>query len=385
MKQTISGSVDLSKNYPIYKLVDGQLIQLAKQEEGKRYGAKGHCCDGSEPYLLQYTDEEEAQADKQLAEWEAGAEARENEERKRKEEQEKFENSLQYKTRIIAFLDILGWGNEVDNGQENEYIVREQGKTLSLLKSVAEFHNSLKNLLPDDHKWPGDPVMTQFSDSLVLSFEDDIRGSGKDGLYRALMQLSGLLANNGFLLRGGIVKGKIFHTEDLVFGPALKQAYKYESEIAVTPRVILERNLAVEWNVKQPTNRETMLGECPWIRSPDGYYFFNFLPPFMGNTFFTDSNLWNNHLDPYRKMILEKAKDNHCSEKIFEKYEWLADYFDFICSKYSQANGLQVSQEMKKNRMKTVLKSMNIKNIGKRLFIELNSRIRGNDSSFTAP
>lgn len=383
MKQIELSNVEISKNYSIYKLVDGELIQLSKQEEGKRYGVKVPL-DG-EPYILQYTDEEEAQADQQLVTWEAGAEERENEERKLQEKQEEFENSLQYKIRIVAFLDILGWGNEVDNGQENDFLIREQGKTLAFLKSVAEFHNSLKKLLPDDQKWPGDPVMTQFSDSLVLSFDDDTNGNGKEGLYRALMQLSALLTKNGFLLRGGIVKGKIYHTEGLIFGPALKEAYTYESKIAVAPRVILERNLAVEWNVHQSTSREIMLGECPWIRSPDGYYFFNFLPPFMGNSFITDNNLWNNQLTIFRNMIVEKAKDRFCSEQVYAKYEWLANYFDFVCYKYSQANILEVSKEAKKLRLETTLKNKDIKNIGKRLLVELGSRFRGKNKVFTAP
>ena len=345
MKQEKTISVNLSNNHLIYKQVEGELVQLEEQEPGKRYGSVVPF-DG-EPYLLQHSDEEEAQANQQKADWDAGTEAREAEEKQRQEDQEKFENTLQYQTRIVAFLDILGWGNEVDNGQGHEQVVKEQGKTLALLKSVADFHNSLNKLLPDGQKWPSNPIMTQFSDSLVLSFEDDSNKIGKESLCNALSQLTTILASKGFLLRGGVFKGKIYHTKELIFGPALNQAYKLESEKAVVPRVILEPSLAIEWNVQEQTAHETVLGERPWVLGPDGYFFFNFLPPFKGNSFFTDTNLWKNQLTPFRNMIIEKAQDRNCSEVIFAKYEWLAGYFDSICYQYPIVRDMEVSREMK--------------------------------------
>lgn len=347
MKQIEAISANLSSPPLIYKYVEGKLVQIPEQEQGKRYGVKVPL--GEEPYIVEYTDEEEAQANQQKADWDAGAEAREAEEKRRQEDQEKFENSIQYKTRIVAFLDILGWGAAVDDRQESEQDIKEQGKTLALLKAVADFHNSLKELLPDEQKkWPGDPIMTQFSDSLVLSFEDDEHG--KDGLYRALMLLTKDLSLRGFHLRGGVVKGKIYHTEGLIFGPALKQAYKLESETAVYPRVILDHTLAVEWNVQQQTAHEAALGEHSWVLCTDSYFFFNFLPPFMGNSFLTSTDLWKNQLKPFRNMIIEKTQDRNCSEAIFAKYEWLAGYFDSVCCQYPLANGMEVSHEVKSLR-----------------------------------
>ena len=86
------------------------------------------------------------------------------------------------------------------------------------------------------------------------------------------------------------------------------------------------------------------------VNLSNNYFFFNFLPPFKGNSFFTDVNLWKNQLEPFRNMIIEKAKDKKCSETIFAKYEWLAGYFDSVCCQYSSANGMEVSHEVKSLR-----------------------------------
>ena len=70
----------------------------------------------------------------------------------------------------------------------------------------------------------GNPVLTQFSDSLVISVDDD--RYGRDALQNALYSLTSNLIDYGFLLRGGVTRGELFHDVGLVFGPALIEAYE---------------------------------------------------------------------------------------------------------------------------------------------------------------
>jgi hypothetical protein len=64
--------------------------------------------------------------------------------------------------------------------------------------------------------------------------------------YLAANQLA--LATNGVLVRGGICIGDLFVRagKTMLFGPALVKAYKLESEYAVYPRIIIDRDLIWE-------------------------------------------------------------------------------------------------------------------------------------------
>ena len=75
--------------------------------------------------------------------------------------------------------------------------------------------------------------------SIVVSIKvEDI-----DDLDIELLEIYYLLINSimkGFLIRGSIVYGKLIHTKDIIFGPALVEAYNRESKIAKYPRVIID-------------------------------------------------------------------------------------------------------------------------------------------------
>lgn len=320
MNPAQSATVDLAGEYPHYKREGEKLVRLEAPNPAHRYSLTTNVQTG-ETYNLEFTDDEEALADAQKADWDAGAPEREAEAKRQADEAARFEASLRYETRIIAFLDILGWKSAISCGGGD--LVKALGKTLAQLRWVANHFNSLSGLLPEDMRWPGNPVMTQFSDSLVISVEDS--DQGKEVLQNALQVLTSNLIASGYLLRGGVTRGEIFHDGSLVFGPGLIQAYDLESKFASTPRVILSRELSVEWDGRDAS------GGLPWIPCPDGYLFFNFLPPFMGNPFFANPQQWQNHLGPVRDLILKKAREAGCPEDVFAKYVWLAGYFDRVC------------------------------------------------------
>jgi len=337
MKKTpLSTTVNLAGEYPVYKRDGKNLVRLESRDPGRRYSLTTNVQTG-DTYYLEFTDQEEAQADLQKAEWEAGAAAREAEAKRQADEAQRFENALRYKNRIVAFLDILGWKDAVlSKGHEGGDVVKVLGETLAQLQGVTSHFNSLGKLLPAELKWPGNPVMTQFSDCLVVSVDDDPHG--REALQNALLILTSNLIHFGFLLRGGVTRGQLFHDSGLVFGPALIEAYELESKIASTPRVMLSKELSAEWGGRE------ISGALPWIPSGEGHLFFNFLPPFMGNPFFTDQKLWQSRLIPIRELILRKAEDQTCPEDVFSKYIWLAAYFDKVCDEYPNCGLDGVSQ-----------------------------------------
>lgn len=333
-------TVNLRGNYPIFKKTKSGLIELESAESGKRYALTTNIQDGT-TYYLQYSEEEEAEANRQFMEWQAGAEERANKEQQIALEAKKFEQSLKYEQKIVAFLDVLGWREivKLSTSSQND-IIKMLGKTLAIFKSTENFYNSLKGMLPNNHGWPGNPVVTQFSDSIVISVSDDQHG--QSALINALYLLTSNLIQYGFLIRGAIVRGGIYHNDGIIFGQGLIDAYELEKK-SCFPRIILSEELANEWS-----GREQLDGSLPWRNGSDGYSFFNFIPPFMGSPFFkTDesSELWCVRLNEIRKLILYNAEDKILKDEVFAKYQWLAEYFDAVCDEYPQCGVAKVLQE----------------------------------------
>jgi hypothetical protein len=84
------------------------------------------------------------------------------------------------------------------------------------------------------------------------------------GLMVAVNNLTSLLAKIaaaalriGFLIRGGVTIGKLYHSRGVAFGPALVTAVEVESRVAVYPRVVLSHEAACqEWFVRQKLDVE---------------------------------------------------------------------------------------------------------------------------------
>jgi len=320
-----SVSVGLAGTYPIFRLEAGQLVQIERADPSRRYRLETNVADGT-TRQIELTDEEEAAANDQKAAWDAGADARAAEERRVADEVAKFEASLRFETRLVAFVDVLGWGRAVEEAATGkEEGVLALGRALFSMQWYGKFVDSIQGLAADGELWPGDPKVSQFSDSLLLSFSNDRIGVRL--LTQALETLTSVLIPHGLLLRGGVVRGKLFHQGVLAFGPAMNEAYRLEHEVAVHPRIILSEDLSMEWAAKEFDGGE------PWRLASDGHRFFNFLPPFGSSPFFYESReLWQGRLNPIRELILSMAADRDCPDKVFAKYEWLAGYFDSVCS-----------------------------------------------------
>ncbi len=141
--------------------------------------------------------------------------------------------NMNYERRIVCFIDILGFKNHIDetvNDMGNEDVVEK-------INSIITAINLSKKILYDDVI--KSKMVTQFSDSIVISFKIE-EESGVFFSLLDLLHLSFELAFKGYLIRGGVVYGKLIHTEDFVFGPGLNAAYLLESKEAKYPRIVID-------------------------------------------------------------------------------------------------------------------------------------------------
>lgn len=145
--------------------------------------------------------------------------------------------SMRYETRVVCFLDILGFGALVDKTVDTHGAESASGMLL-----VADALRCLRTLPPNPDGYFKSRVVTHFSDSAIISFAYN----EESGVFFTLLDLLHLqmeLVAKGVLCRGGVAMGHLHHDGDYVFGPALNAAYKLESKVARYPRIIVSEDV----------------------------------------------------------------------------------------------------------------------------------------------
>lgn len=157
-------------------------------------------------------------------------------------------NPIRYEDRYCLFLDILGFKEVVEQSTHPKSntptgIRRlHPGGIYFSLKQIASTLNYKPILISDSGRSrTSSRVMTQFSDSVVVSYRAGEMG-GLDTMLYDVLNLQIALVQRGLLIRGAITQGPLHHDKDFVFGPALNEAAELE-KVAMYPRVIVDRDL----------------------------------------------------------------------------------------------------------------------------------------------
>lgn len=183
---------------------------------------------------------------------------------------------MQYEDRIICYLDILGFSDHIrhtvnGDGSDNETNIAAVAETFEIVRQIINVDK------PEDN---GRAEITQFSDCIVISFPVE-ETSGLWYYLHDLMMIQVALVRNEMLCRGAVVRGKLFHTSKILFGPAMNDVYILESRVANYPRVILEESiintgaLAHAKHHGEEFERESILKLLS--RDGDGLYYIDYL------------------------------------------------------------------------------------------------------------
>lgn len=328
---TLHATVQLAPStpLPVYRVINGERVRVPgdQPDPNRRYS---HTHDGQNEYLLEFTDQEEKAAADAASAWIAGEPLREAERIRQEKERKKFVDSLVYEDRITAFIDVLGWAEALEQSTQSPDIAKNLGialNSLAIHASMFEFQNA--------HGAPEDPRITQFSDCIVLSFA--AHHYSKSSLESTLGAIVLMLFNNGFLARGGVTYGKLIHRSDMVYGPALVDAYFLERDVASSPRIILSGTLADNWGGGSPIHdlQQNLLGyQNRWRQDDDGLFFLDYLGDPFGTRMLGVEN--SQRVPPefmarWHRFIAEHIAKYSCAPKILKKYIWLARYFNKVC------------------------------------------------------
>jgi hypothetical protein len=119
------------------------------------------------------------------------------------------------KERIIFFVDFLGFKTTI---KQSETDVTKYNKLKDTLSDVQDLFSN---------KGYGVEIL-QFSDSLVISVDKTIPG----GVYEIVTSASfaiHLLFSRGFLCKGVITFGKLYHKGNILFGPEFQNVMRLEA------------------------------------------------------------------------------------------------------------------------------------------------------------
>jgi hypothetical protein len=159
-----------------------------------------------------------------------------------------------YPTRIVTFIDILGFTRDVVKLDQNLALYQSID---AVLRHVA----TCKRDIDRKRQQPGgvrfDHRMTQFSDCVLMSYEN-VPGASLRAIADAAF-IGQVILRPGYLPRGAITLARLVQDDAVAFGRGLIDAYKMESAIVKTPRIALttdvlqlvKRDLARE----QPTDQ----------------------------------------------------------------------------------------------------------------------------------
>lgn len=229
-----------------------------------------------------------------------------------------------YEERIVAFVDILGFSDMISRSENNVEIYEKINQALKTIQNVKKQSENTS------------AKVTTFSDNIVVSYPAD----GKDSLYYILIDLIHLqleLLQLGVLVRGGIAKGKVRHTKEMVFGPAMVAAYELESKYAVYPRIIVEKE-TVDWEKdnyrKQLYGADYDISDLDSLIKRDEYndiYYIDILKQKQELDYFED---YISLLYTIKNVIITGLKVK--SKEVKMKYIWLKNYFNDVVTNYPE-------------------------------------------------
>lgn len=231
--------------------------------------------------------------------------------------------------RVVAFIDILGFKEKVCCSINNADCADKLHSSLQYILSLKEENENTATVM--SLKKLGLEITT-FSDSIVMSYPVEYQGA----LFTLLLDVIHLqlvLACKGILIRGGISIGSLFHDGNIVYGPAMNEAYELESVYAKMPRVIIAKETIQQGIEKTKLSHNSLQEETEYVlklitEDDDGWLFVDIL---RQNSELTDEGseyfYW---LSILRNSIVENLNLYKDDVKIMEKYIWLKDYFNTV-------------------------------------------------------
>ena len=258
-----------------------------------------------------------------------------------------------YEQRLCLFLDILGFKSLIGDSL-NEPSDAARKMSFMGAMTVPRIHSALSMInraMTSSLPGLGDSIktskqVTQFSDSIVVSYSLKERGAVFEMLYDIyLLQLD--LIQRGLLVRGAIASGPLFHDSQVVFGPALVDAAELE-KIAMYPRVILDRDIVNLGSVDMHGDPNQTI-QSLIKQDLDGMYFIDYFGVSPGEF----DGGWDDLVQHQIQLreIIKKLSRLTRSHSIRLKHSWMRQKFNDVAlpmekSRFTRFNELSIPDDV---------------------------------------
>ena len=152
--------------------------------------------------------------------------------------------AFEFEDRAVAFIDVLGFRSLVQGAAADRKLLEQLADLVDLLAQAVPAQN---RKVPRDVAPHLIPRHIYVSDCIILSAPlSDAGRTNYDGLEIVVMraiQLTHYFLRQGYLIRGGIAVGKVWHSDSNIVGPAYQEAYCLE-HTGSEPMVLLSASAA---------------------------------------------------------------------------------------------------------------------------------------------
>lgn len=230
---------------------------------------------------------------------------------------------IKYDKYIVASIDMLGIKQALDTDKD---VLDKIYATYHLFERILNERSARSNIeLKVQYK--------SFSDNIVIcvKYTDEISDNiVQKVFFDAVIVFIGCCTGiHGLLVRGGIAIGELYFDDNFVIGNALVDAYKLESELAIFPRIIIDRK----------SYQELSNGYQDWFKKDVDYCFLDYLNKcnlFDNTTIIKMFNPENKTgAEIFKGVLLDNICSNKSREKVLQKIMWLINYFNDCCDENS--------------------------------------------------
>lgn len=227
-----------------------------------------------------------------------------------------------YEDCYIAVLDLLGF---------KEALKKYDCET------IASFFDEVNEDYTISYTASGIPIVKKeeihrkvMSDSICIFIDSSV-----DNAFPALvatcdyLQLRLLRLKEPMLSRGAIVRGKIYHDNDVLFGEGFVRAYYMQEDEAVYPRVIIDRDIIENYKCSNEADKGYI--NSLLTKDFDGYYFSDYLALFY--ILDHDHECWKGFI----KYVIDRIETEE-KGRVRAKYSYIYESIPRIKEKYWKYN-----------------------------------------------
>jgi hypothetical protein len=253
---------------------------------------------------------------------------------------------MKYENRITVFLDILGFKNIIDSTidtQKNDIEVQ--------INLISETFGEIRKLLDVDNpkEFSQSRQVTLFSDSIVISFKEDEISE----VFYTLLEVQHVIINlvlKGIICRGAISFGKLIHTEKMIFGPALNEAYITESKATLYPRIILSKSI-IEKAAQSHASHNTPKDEIESIsqiikKDTDDMFYIDYFSKAQSELDDPENDM-PEYIENLKNIIIDGLKKGKEKPDVYMKYSWMKNKFNKMVMNCNRNSKTIVDQELK--------------------------------------